>query len=102
MSSDQWQRLEQLYHAARERPPADRSAFLAAACPDDSALRREIESLLRQEGDAFLETPALEAAAHVAAHALGSDEHGYAARVASANLIGRRFGVYEILSLLGA
>jgi serine/threonine protein kinase/Tol biopolymer transport system component len=54
---DQWERLERLYHAARERPAAERSTFLAEACGADTALRRDVESLLSQDGgDGFLET----------------------------------------------
>ncbi len=48
MTPERWQRIEALYHAARARPPAERAAFLAEACPDDEALRREVESLLSE------------------------------------------------------
>ena len=40
------QRAKDVFLAALERPPADRAAFLAEACGDDAALRREAESLL--------------------------------------------------------
>ena len=43
-------RISDLYHAALKRPPADRSAFLAASCGDDAALRQEVESLLAYDG----------------------------------------------------
>ncbi len=32
--------------AATEKPPAERAAFLAEACGQDSALRRRVEALL--------------------------------------------------------
>ena len=38
-----------LYHAALERPPGERAAFLDEACDGDEALRQEIESLLAYE-----------------------------------------------------
>jgi serine/threonine protein kinase/Tol biopolymer transport system component len=44
MTPDRWAQIEQLYHAARERP-AEREALLAQAGP---ALRREVEALLAQ------------------------------------------------------
>lgn len=52
-------RISDLYHAALKRPPADRSAFLAASCGDDAALRQEVESLLAYDAGAarFLEVP---------------------------------------------
>ena len=46
MTPEQWQRIEDLYHAAYARPPADRAAYLAEACRGDDALRRQVESLL--------------------------------------------------------
>ena len=48
MTPERWKRVEELYHAARNRPPGERAAFLAEACPDDEALRRDVESLLNE------------------------------------------------------
>jgi hypothetical protein len=41
--------ISDLYHAAMDRSPADRDAFLTEACGQDEALRQEIESLLQFE-----------------------------------------------------
>jgi serine/threonine-protein kinase len=41
--------IEELYHAARERDPGARPAFLIAACGEDDDLRRQVESLLGQQ-----------------------------------------------------
>jgi hypothetical protein len=46
MKSDRWQRIEELYHSAREQGESQRSAFLDEVCAADEALREEIESLL--------------------------------------------------------
>jgi eukaryotic-like serine/threonine-protein kinase len=56
MTPDHWKRVEALYQAAHARPAGERAAFLAEACPDDDALRREVESLLNESGsdDEFL------------------------------------------------
>jgi serine/threonine-protein kinase len=89
VASDRWQRLEQLYHAVRERPPAERAAFLNDAC-DDMTLRRDVESMLAQEDGSFLETPALKAAAHL----ISPSE--------TATLTGRTLGVYQIQGSIGA
>ena len=53
-------RISDLYYAALKRPPAVRSAFLAASCGDDAALRQEVESLRAYDTGAapFLEVPA--------------------------------------------
>jgi hypothetical protein len=62
MSSERSQRIEQLYHAVRELDSVARAAFLEQACAGDDALRREVESLLAEDGgvQSFLETPAEE------------------------------------------
>jgi non-specific serine/threonine protein kinase/serine/threonine-protein kinase len=52
MTSDRWQRLESLFHAALERPPAGRAAFLAEASGDDEELRTEVERLLASDEQA--------------------------------------------------
>ena len=60
MSSDRWQRVEDLCHAALAERAEERSAFLADACQGDEELRREVESLLAQESGAetFMSVPA--------------------------------------------
>ena len=57
MTSERFQQIEELYHAARERTGEGRAALLAQADPE---LRREIESLLAQSDSGFLDRPALE------------------------------------------
>jgi eukaryotic-like serine/threonine-protein kinase len=46
-----WQRIEELFHAAVPLAPEERERFLAGACADDHALRRELEALLGAAGD---------------------------------------------------
>ena len=83
MAPDRWSEVEKLYHAALEREPAERIAFLNRTCTDEQ-LRREVESLIEheEEGDQLLENlpwqlrPALS--------------------------IGMRLGPYEIVSAIEA
>ena len=91
-ASVRWRRVEELCHAALQRDASDRASFLAAACGDDAALRREVETLLAhaQTADGFLETPVGAAAAQVMSDA------------APESWVGRRIGAYEIVSPLGA
>jgi serine/threonine protein kinase/WD40 repeat protein len=49
--------IEELFHEARARRPAERDAFLARACADDAALRREVESLLAQPPAGVIDAP---------------------------------------------
>ncbi len=81
MDRERWQQVDELYHAAVERPSAERAAFLDEACPDPD-LRREVESLLSFEtaDGAMLDSPAWEK------------------RLAP----GERLGPYEILGRAGA
>jgi eukaryotic-like serine/threonine-protein kinase len=59
MTPDQFRQIDELYQAARERSAEDRAALLASADPD---ARREVESLLAQPADEFLDGPAIDAA----------------------------------------
>jgi len=60
MTAERWRQIETLFHAAHERPAAEREAFLDRACAGDPTLRAEVGSLLANEalaGD-FLESDA--------------------------------------------
>ena len=89
MPSDRFERIETLYHAARERPPEARSAFLSGACAGDEDLRREVQSLLDQDAATgpFLGAPPRPPFFTAERHA---------------DLTGRRVGVYEVISAIGA
>lgn len=91
MKAEQWQEVERLYHAARERSGDERAAFLSEACAGNKALRGEVESLLRYEDEAknFIGSPALEVAAKIMA-----DEHSAT--------IPKMINQYKIISSLGA
>jgi len=49
MNTERWRQVEGLYSLARQREPAERSAFLNEACRGDGDQRREVESLLASE-----------------------------------------------------
>ena len=89
---DRRRRIEALCDAALDHDAHARAAFVALACGSDEGLRQEVEALLAhaQTAEVFLGTP-IEA---VAAHVLGR-HHGTL-------LMGRQFGSYTILSLIGA
>ena len=91
-TSDRWARVEALYHAARDRDTEARASFLDAECGGDTELRHEVESLLAQlaSADGFLDGPAIAAAAQ------------QISSVGGTMLTGRRIGVYQIQTLLGA
>src|SRR5439155_23757380 len=57
MTPERLRQIEMLFHEARERTPAERDAFLARACVDDPALRREVESLLAQPPAGVIDAP---------------------------------------------
>src|SRR6516165_7449552 len=92
MTSDRWQRIEELYHSAREREGNQPAAFLKEACAGDDALRREVESLLAQEKglEGFLKDPALAEAAKRLVEDRGRP------------WVGRQIGSYQVLSFLDA
>jgi serine/threonine-protein kinase len=74
MDSERWDRLEAICHAALQRAPEARAAFLTEACGTDAALRRDAEALLQELEAApeFLETPLVELASITPASGPGS------------------------------
>jgi formylglycine-generating enzyme required for sulfatase activity/dienelactone hydrolase len=49
MSDDRWRRVKQLFEAAVEQPPSERSRFVLAAVAGDDTLRREVDALLQAD-----------------------------------------------------
>ena len=93
MTPERWQRVEELYHAAYATPAGERAAFLAEACREDEALRRQVESLLNESShDGFLAPPNFDA---VPASVSG-------APAARSNMTGQSIGGYRLDALLGA
>jgi Tol biopolymer transport system component len=92
MDAERWARIDALYHAARARPPDERAVFLASSCPDDEALRREVNSLLLESvsDDGSLESPPFALAGQALQALLSPDLHG------------RSLGGYLVDELLGA
>src|SRR5437870_13423606 len=92
MTPERWEQVGKLYQAALALQPAERDTFLNDACGDDTAMRREVESLLAAEDRAgsFLAAGAMKDAAKM----LVEDK--------SMSLVGKALGHYQVLSLLGA
>ncbi|MGH9845046.1 MAG: protein kinase domain-containing protein [Blastocatellia bacterium] len=91
MNPERWQQIEPVLHAALEREPSQRAAFLDQACASDAELRREVESLLAYQTRAedFIEAPAIAVAAR------------QIAREPAKVMVGATLGHYQVLSLLG-
>lgn len=88
MTPDRWQQVKETLAEALERSDThERASFLAATCADDTALRREVESLLSQPPDEFENCAQTGGLAHPG-------------HVAAANT-GRRLGAYELVRELG-
>ena len=80
MTPARWQEIERLYHAALDRDPEDRAAFLDAASGEDAELLREVQSLLDQPSDdSRLERPAWQCKeeAPVSRYAAGAELGAY-------------------------
>jgi serine/threonine protein kinase/Tol biopolymer transport system component len=94
MSADRQRQITELCHAALERNPSSRSAFLREACGGDEALRQEVESLLSYEdsADRFIERPAVDEVARLIT------DHSES----KVDLAGRGLGVYQIETRIGA
>jgi serine/threonine protein kinase len=93
MKPERYQQIEELYHAALERAPEERTAYLKQACNGDQALCEEVESLLAYDAQAeqFIETPPDDLAAGL-----------LDVNVQKSPIVGHTVGHYRMLSLLGA
>ncbi len=71
-TTEKWQQIQELFHAALERDAAERSIFLDDACGDDESLRREVGWLIsaHETEDHFIDAPG-----YVAAHDLLANHH---------------------------
>ena len=88
---EQWQRVEELFHATLAVAPEDRAAYLSNECGEDEPLRLEVESLISayEIKSNFIDEPAL---------SLGM---GVLGKSLSGSLVGRSLGHYYIIRLLG-
>ncbi len=64
MTPELWARLQPLFNAAVEKPPAEREAFIAAACGDDLELRRELAALVEAHSRQGATAEGMNAAVH--------------------------------------
>lgn len=96
MSPEHWRQIERLFHAALERSPGNRQAFLDGACGQDSELRKEMDSLLAgaEQSRGALEVPALDLAARILADDNSRSNF-------DVPLVGRTFAHYRIECKLG-
>jgi serine/threonine protein kinase/Tfp pilus assembly protein PilF len=91
MNAERWRQVNDLFHAAVERAPEARVAFLDEVCRGDESLCREVKSLLtsHERTENFIEAPAFE----VAPELLTNEKAGA--------LVGELIGHYRIESLIG-
>jgi len=89
MTSEEWNRLFEIFHAARETAGGERVMLLDAACGESTLLRKAVEELLREDEAAsgFLSEPLFSA--------LRGEAH------ASQVVPGQRFGRYATVELIG-
>ena len=91
MTPERWKQIEGLYHSAYARPSGDRAAFLAAACPDDDGLRREVEALLNESGSA-----------EDSCRRARSEPRARISAVTPGDMTDRALGGYKLQAVLGA
>jgi len=90
-AGERWARVKELFEAAVDLDPNQRSALLARECGEDESLRGEVESLLKsdQQTDGFIEQPAFEIPRDLFP---GEVEEPFA---------GRQFGAYQVIREIG-
>ena len=90
MQSERWKTCTDIFHAALERAPEERTAFIEESCAGDGNLRQQVELLLKYHDEAgqFMASPAAEQNPEL----LKEDPDA---------LIGQHFGNYRIDGILG-
>jgi len=97
MTSDRWQLIESLFHAARTRDAAEREVFLAEACRGDASLRADVDAMLAADAGAesFGGRPLVASGVSLeTGTAFGATPHP--------SLVGKQLGPYRVDSMLGA
>src|SRR5437016_839745 len=91
MTPERWQTVKEIFQAALEHAPEDRSAFLASACGQDGSLRKEVQSLIasHEKDGSFIDSPAHEAAGQIVGDKVQLES-------------GRTISHYQVLEQLGA
>ncbi len=89
MSSERYQRIGKLFDEALELAPEKRADFLKQASGMDEGLRSEVEKLLANHvgSEEFFSSPAMQVAAE---------------QTQPGAVVGKQFGHYQILSLIGS
>jgi eukaryotic-like serine/threonine-protein kinase len=92
MKTDEWQAIEEIFHAALDLPGAERQAYLARVCAGRGALRAEVESLLAsfERETEFLDRPAFDLGLKVLETEVET------------RLTGQQIGCYRVLDKLGS
>ena len=85
-----WAAINDVFHRAIDRPPAERAAFVASACAGQDDIAREVLSLLasHERVDDFIERPAVSAERLLEAGRVDPR-------------VGRQVGHYEVQRVLG-
>src|SRR5690349_14419398 len=93
--ANRWHQAEDLYHAALERPPNQRTAFLLEATGADDALRQEVESLLscQSQAESLIESPASE---------ISNRESDLPPTQGGRGIAGKTISHYRVIEKLGA
>jgi len=104
MELERWQKIEELYNAAMAQPVEKRADILQRACPGDSELRAEVESLLVAAGGAssFLEgSPVSGAADFDTTSGLTEGGPGATHAMSPDDIAGTVIGRYHLLQKIG-
>lgn len=90
MTPQQWRKVKSIVMEAMDLEPPERVGYVARACEEDTKIRREVDSLLRADGEGTLPPPA-----EPPPDATALPEPG------GSMLVGRRVGRYRISRLIG-
>ena len=91
MTPDRWKKVNEIFQSAAELEGEEQKRYLEEKCQDDEKLRRDVDDLLKADGDA---------GTFMAGNAASDVEHLINPDV-DKTLTGESFNNYEVVSLLG-
>src|SRR5215471_17767745 len=91
MDRASWTRIEEIFHAAADRPPDEREAYLRDACGGDESLMNQVRALL--DADAR--------AGRTMQDAIGREAARLIAPAGGAAWVGRRIGPWLVTRAIG-
>jgi serine/threonine protein kinase/tetratricopeptide (TPR) repeat protein len=100
MTPERWEKIEEVFQEALDRPPEQRHAYVVEVCAGDEELCSQVELLIAQHDDAgdFIESPAI---VDSGSRPFTTQQDTLPTTNSGTDPVGRRIGAYRVMRELG-